>query len=801
MTLYIRLAFTTLITVASLSVTAQAPVAMAEAAITQSVAPSPSVANKAAEALLQQMAGHIQIAYRPETGLVRFIASDAGHLMPLTNGDTTVPARSEMSPEAAARLFMQSHGALFGIADADAELKTARVRTLDEGTPNQRSFTRFQQLMQGVPVFGGDVIVQTRPGGVAMVMGQTLPKANLAIVPRITSDEAQQSALQQVAKYHGLSIDRLTVGAPAPWIYNARLLKQGRDLTQLVWRVEVTSDDDGAVRELVLIDAQTGKIALHFNQIENIKKRVVFDKNNNGNSPGLPGTSPARSEGQAATGIADVDLAYDLTGLTYDYYKNNFGRDGVDAKGFPLTSTVRYCPSTASTDCPFQNAFWNGIQMVFGQGYATADDVVAHELTHGVTQYESGLYYFGQSGAINEALSDIFGEFMDLTTPTGNDAANVRWLMGEDLPIGALRDGQDPGNPPPGPDPSNPNPPGPDKMSSVNYSCGAGDNAGVHINSTIALKSAYLMTDGDTFNGQTVQALGIPKVQHIWYEVQTNLLSTASQFEDLYSAVQQACGNLTGQFGITNADCGEVKKALDAVEMNQAQPVCPLTKAPICPTGFAPKSIFVDSLENTSSGNWATGSIVGGSRWYYPQNTHPYSGFDATYATSGRYNFFGDDFSGKTDSFIAMKNNAVLPAAETAFFRFNHSFGFETSRTGTTAFDGGVVEYSIDNGANWTDVGALPADQGYNNTIYIDPVVADRNPLAGRSAFGVVSGGYIATRYDLDTLKGKNVRFRFRIGTDSTGGSQGWFIDDISLYTCFDTSTLTINIYLPVARR
>src|SRR5512142_2424942 len=107
--------------------------------------------------------------------------------------------------------------------------------------------------------------------------------------------------------------------------------------------------------------------------------------------------------------------------------------------------------------------------MVFGQGYAAADDVVAHELTHAVTQYTSGLYYYMQSGAINESLSDIFGEFVDLTNGRGTDSAAVRWKMGEDLPSGALRDMKDP--PSMGAYP--------DRMTSINYFCGNKDNGGV----------------------------------------------------------------------------------------------------------------------------------------------------------------------------------------------------------------------------------------------------------------------------------------------------------------------------------
>ncbi len=88
-----------------------------------------------------------------------------------------------------------------------------------------------------------------------------------------------------------------------------------------------------------------------------------------------------------------------------------------------LKSTVRYCEPFKP--CPYQNAFWDGRQMTYGEGFA-ADDVVAHELAHGVTEHESNLLYWYQSGAINESLSDVFGELMDLENGRGTDTAAAR---------------------------------------------------------------------------------------------------------------------------------------------------------------------------------------------------------------------------------------------------------------------------------------------------------------------------------------------------------------------------------------
>ena len=168
--------------------------------------------------------------------------------------------------------------------------------------------------------------------------------------------------------------------------------------------------------------------------------------------------------------------------------------------------------------------------MVYGEGFASADDVVAHEMTHGVTEHESHLFYYMQSGAINEALSDIWGEWIDLTNGKGNDSPSVRWLMGEDLSIGAIRNMS---NPPAYGDP--------DKMTSSLYYCGESDSGGVHYNSGIANKIAYLITDGDTFNAQSITGLGIPKAAQIFYRVQTAMLTSGGDFQDLGNDLAQAC--------------------------------------------------------------------------------------------------------------------------------------------------------------------------------------------------------------------------------------------------------------------
>ncbi|HEY5668383.1 MAG TPA: M4 family metallopeptidase, partial [Anaerolineales bacterium] len=449
-------------------------------------------------------------------------------------------------------------------------------------------------------------------------------------------------------------------------------------------------------------------------------------------------------------------------------------------------STVGYCPSGP---CPFLNAFWDGIQIYYGQGFASVDDVVGHEMTHGVTQYESGLFYYMQSGAINESLSDVWGEFIDLTNGKGNDADGVRWLVGENLPIGAIRNMKDPTASPFY---------DPDKISSSYYYCttgdwDAGDYGGVHSNSGVNNKAAYLMTDGGSFNGKTVTGIGITKVAKIYYEVQTNLLTSASDYQDLYDGLLQACANLTGTAGITAADCQQVKNAVDATQMNQQPASCAANEAPVCPVGQTATNLFFDNLEDTESGNWTHGPVselIDIDEWYYPQNFNPY-GFDATYATSGLYNLWGYDVETSADFAIAMVPNVVLPVGNPAYMRFNHAYGFESPD-----WDGGVLEYSTDGGSSWTDAGPLFIDNGYNGAIHSN----DANPLTGRSGFVANSNGYISSRLDLASLAGGNVKFRFRIGTDGLVGDWGWFIDDIRIYTC-DWAEPPELIYLPFIRK
>ena len=157
-----------------------------------------------------------------------------------------------------------------------------------------------------------------------------------------------------------------------------------------------------------------------------------------------------------------------------------------------------------------------------------------------------------------------------------------------------------------------------------------------------------------------------------------------------------------------------------------------------------------------------------------------------TYATSGEQNIYGYDQSSKADYYIQMASNVALPAGKTPYLHFSHAYGFDGVNK-----DGGVIEYSL-NGGNWQDAGTLITENGYSGTL------ATGNPLEGRQAFVADSFGYISTRLTLTSLAGQNIRFRFRLATNSTLDDWGWYIDDVRLYTC---EALTLFDYLPLVAR
>ncbi|MBF0608199.1 MAG: M4 family metallopeptidase [Candidatus Magnetobacterium sp. LHC-1] len=693
--------------------------------------------------LRQTANGQVILAYHRGTGRVSFMRFDGAGTIPRMRGLT-----ESATAEAAARGFLEEYGRLFGLDSQTEELQVIRQMTTGDG----RSIVRFQQVYKDIPVMAGELIVHMdAKKNVLTANGEVSPTPVVKTTPSVEPDAARSEALRLISKHYNTSQATLSADTPQLWIYNPVLLGHGGNINTLVWRMNVKANAPGTINELVLVDAHTGRIALHFNQTRDAKNRAIYDKKNV-RDDFLPGSAPVRIEGQAAVGIKDVDDVYTYMGDTYDFYQDVHGRDGYDNAGSRMVVTVRYCPENTGDDCPYENAYWDTEtkQLVFGNGFAYADDVVAHEYTHAVTQATSNLFYYYQSGAIDESLSDVWGEFVDLTNGHGNDAAIVRWAMAEDLSIGAIRNMKDPTLFK-----------DPDKMSSSNYYCGYRDNGGVHTNSSINNKAAYLMVDGDTFNSKTVTGIGITKVAKIYYEAQSHLLTSGSDYADLYNALEAACNTLIGTAMVTSADCLQVKNALDAVEMNQQPSGCPSADAPVCDSG-SPKNVFFDDLES-GPGNWTHSAITGVDAWNVNEEG---------YAKSGKYSIYGEESEALSDSAIMMTTQVVIP--QKAYLHFSHAYDLEANTNKLLAQDIGRVAYSTDNSVSWTDAGPLFTHNAYNFKSQYD----------GAYGFSDVSNGYISSRLDLSSLAGKSVRFRFNLKTDVGTAFLGWLIDDVRIYTC-----------------
>ncbi len=513
---------------------------------TLSTAPAPATAAAAPTAQRAAAAVAPERVVRDTRGRVRLLAAGGRRAAGLAPG---------ASAATASRAHLTRVAPLFGVAARD-------LRVAGTGRAGSRDVVRFQQTRAGLPVFAGELVtVLDRRGGLLSVSGETAQGASLTTYD-VAASAAARTARRAVAAAHGLAARSLRGDRPTRWLLDRSLVEStgaGAGLRP-VWRVPVRSSARLEVADLVLVDAVTGQVALRLSQVADLD-RVVCDDMRTRTYRCRPGAYD-RVEGGAPTGVADADQAYDLTGATAAWYAATLGVDltaliGADlGDGRKLRSTTNYCPPG---ECPLENAFWAGDQMVYGAGYTSADDVVAHELTHGVTQHTAGLVYWFQSGAINESMSDVLGELVDQGDGVGNDAPDVRWRLGEDLPAehgGVTRDMADPTRYDQ-----------PDSTTSMLYDLALDydDNGAVHTNSGVPNKAAYLITDGTVaepggaFAGRSFAGIGTARAAALYWAT-LQMLTPGSDFQDLGVALVQSCANLA----FTPAECATVSQAVDA---------------------------------------------------------------------------------------------------------------------------------------------------------------------------------------------------------------------------------------------
>jgi bacillolysin len=477
----------------------------------------------------------------------------------------------------AARSFMRQNKVLLGMADPDSDMDLARQWQDPLGS---RHF-RYQQQVAGIPVWGREALVHVDGNDtVYLYQGHTVKSAaqTTANTAQINADEAFLAAQADLGGTAVASADN-----PDQLVY----YPESEDDLVLCYQIAV--ETDLADRWWYFIDAASGEVVHRISRVADTVESAsgssllgvtrsfnawldggtyylvdptipdaayddpvasisakgnlyVFDARN-GESDLYYIASTSATSGWDPAGVSVI---YNIEQV-YDYYKDTHGRDGIDNANMNYQAVVHLKQNYA-------NAFWNGTFLVFGDGdnqtfsnLAASLDITAHEIQHGVTEFTAGLIYENQSGALNEAYSDIFACMVDRDD----------WTVGEDVTLvspGFLRDLAHPEN---GLDPL------PTKMSEYRNMPVDEDHGGVHINMSIPSRAAYLIAEGLTTEGLGT-AIGRDKTERIFYRALTTYLTASSNFADGRSATIQAAEDL---YGAGSAEVTAVGAGWDGVEV------------------------------------------------------------------------------------------------------------------------------------------------------------------------------------------------------------------------------------------
>ena len=459
-------------------------------------------------------AADTQIVARGANGLPSFVAGDLGQLEMSSN-----KAMTDAFAKNAIRGILMTH---FG-AVGDEEMVVNRSRADKLGNLH----IRFEQHHNGLPVVGAAMYLHTKAdGSIFAVNGEFVPSKDLALSPAVDAERALEKALQGAGIRADHSLDQPEL------VYV--LTADGS--ARLAWQQTVEYVNEvGPQRDVVFADALTGEMAARHPKFHYARSLRTYDCNNGTSC----GSLVSSSSNTINTGDNAIDAAHNYAIATYNYYSNNHGRDSIDNAGMILRSRVHYSNN-------YNNAFWDGTQMTYGDGDGVTfiplsqdADVVAHELTHGVTENESGLIYSNESGALNEAWSDIFGAMVD--RQEGATGADI-WLLGEDIytpgtPGDGLRNMADPASE------------GDYDYYPTRYT-GSQDNGGVHWNSGIANLAFVLVVQGGTHprgaTSNTVPAIGFTKAAAIFYDANANCMTPSSNFQAARNCTAAAATSLYG---------------------------------------------------------------------------------------------------------------------------------------------------------------------------------------------------------------------------------------------------------------
>jgi Zn-dependent metalloprotease len=515
-----------------------------------------------------------------------------------------------------AKKFLADNRTLLKMEDPSAEVKLMRENT----EANGHTHLRFQQTYKGVPLFGKELMVHMdSQREVTLLQGRHEPTPkSIEVNPAITPDAA-----------HGAAIKDLALGPykfPAPV---SELVIHTAEKSAMTLAYKVVTKPALNQHWIHFVDAQTGKV---IDRIDNIQSAVVTGTGTDLNGqarnftawsaangrfylidPTTPSTDVAgydpvaaliagnprsdtiietakNTEGSSLDFVTSLSLStWDAAAVSaafntryvYDYYKNIHRRNSLDDKNATLQAVIHFGSN-------LDNAFWNGTHMVYGDGgtvfnpLARCLDVAAHEMTHGVIENSAGLIYVNQSGALNESFADVFAAMVD----------NTNWTVGDGCVKGApyLRNLA---NPALGRSPQ------PSKMSEYQQLPQTKDNGGVHVNSGIPNRAAYLIAEGLSAEGLGT-SIGRAHTEQIYYRALTTYLLQSSQFVDARRATIKAAQDLYP------ADVAAVTKAWDVVQVTDSGNAPSVPK----PTDAVAGSDLMIYLTNpTSSGTPPTTSF------------------------------------------------------------------------------------------------------------------------------------------------------------------------------------------------
>jgi Zn-dependent metalloprotease len=520
--------------------------------------------------------------------------------MHLAADRTGTPALQPGTDAAATTVaFLETNKALFRMRAPSSELALERAHVDALGMTH----TRFRQVVRGVPVAGREVYAHyDNAGRLASIDADYVADLDIAVTPSLSLEAAVARAKVALGgDSAGTDHGRLVIYAPegAP---SARLAYEAR--------IRVTSSPRGDKPAIwaATIDATTGEILHKYDDLQTVQGQGI-------GILGAPETfevSPADGGGFVLTDLSsDVEITTltaertktapgtfitstsanswdtDVTGAgaavdahvnaekVFKYYKDHHGRSSIDGQGGAMLSTVHYGKA-------YDNAAWDGTGMLYGDGgdefipLSLALDVVGHEFTHGVTDSTSHLQYETQSGALNEAVSDMFGCFIEHATQP-DPAKN--WTIAESIMKqgGVLRDLTKPesvADPQPG--------------HMTEFLKTQEDNGGVHTNSGIINNAGWLMTVGGVNPVSKIEVkygIGWEKSEKIWYRADTTYFKETTNFGQAAQNILQAGKDL----GLTDNELAIVDCAFKAVGVEQGD-CLPITDPQATPQSTSPVS-------------------------------------------------------------------------------------------------------------------------------------------------------------------------------------------------------------------